>query len=211
MKEFEVTVRVKNNRLLERRRRLGLTQKEVSLAADVPFDQYAGLETLRRRPVDDRGRWMPLAISLAGFYDVPPEELFPDAVLAIDKPVSVLALSGEALQELASGSMARFVAEDHASRLPAGPESSVEREELKRHVAVALGRLSKREAGVLRARFGIGQVEETLEELAAGMGVGGDRVRQIETKALSKLRHPVFHRGLKDFLEPDAAAAKVTR
>jgi len=54
-----------------------------------------------------------------------------------------------------------------------------------------LSSLSERERAVLRARYGLGQPEQTLREIAAGLGVSAERVRQIEERALGKLRAAV--------------------
>ncbi|MEW6239103.1 MAG: RNA polymerase sigma factor RpoD [Candidatus Omnitrophota bacterium] len=62
--------------------------------------------------------------------------------------------------------------------------------------------LTEREETVLRLRFGIGDgYQRTLEEVGNRFGVTRERVRQIETKALRKLRHPIRSRKLRDFLE----------
>ncbi len=62
--------------------------------------------------------------------------------------------------------------------------------------------LTEREESVLRLRFGISDgYERTLEEVGNRFGVTRERVRQIETKALRKLRHPIRSRKLRDFIE----------
>ena len=62
--------------------------------------------------------------------------------------------------------------------------------------------LTEREETVLRLRFGIGDgYQRTLEEVGNRFGVTRERVRQIETKALRKLRHPVRSRRLRDFVD----------
>ena len=65
----------------------------------------------------------------------------------------------------------------------------------------ALGQLSRREREVLEMRFGLkdGQAH-TLEEVGQAFGVTRERIRQIEAKALRKLRHPIRSRKLRDYL-----------
>ena len=66
----------------------------------------------------------------------------------------------------------------------------------------ALATLTPREEKVLRMRFGIGEkADHTLEEVGKDFHVTRERIRQIEAKALRKLRHPTRSRKLKSFLE----------
>ena len=66
----------------------------------------------------------------------------------------------------------------------------------------ALATLTPREGKVIRMRFGIGEKSEhTLEEVGVGFDVTRERIRQIEAKALLKLRHPSRMLGLKPFIE----------
>jgi RNA polymerase primary sigma factor len=65
-----------------------------------------------------------------------------------------------------------------------------------------LSTLTPREEKVLRMRFGIGeQSDHTLEEVGQDFDVTRERIRQIEAKALRKLRHPSRARKLRSFLE----------
>ena len=76
---------------------------------------------------------------------------------------------------------------------------------LKEQMETVLYTLTEREAQVLRLRFGIGDgYPRTLEEVGAIFNVTRERVRQIEAKALRKLRHPTRSRRLKSFLEMGA-------
>ena len=89
--------------------------------------------------------------------------------------------------------------EDHQMESPA---DAAGREALKREVAEVLGMLSERERGVLELRFGLKDGRSrTLEEVGGAYGVTRERIRQIEAKALRKLRHPSRLRKLKDFYE----------
>jgi RNA polymerase primary sigma factor len=67
----------------------------------------------------------------------------------------------------------------------------------------ALADLNERERQVVRLRFGLddeGQVR-TLEEVGKAFGVTRERIRQIESKTLAKLRHPQRSQKLRDYLE----------
>ncbi|MBU1006729.1 MAG: RNA polymerase sigma factor RpoD [Candidatus Omnitrophica bacterium] len=73
---------------------------------------------------------------------------------------------------------------------------------LKEEMDKILDTLTEREKRVLRLRFGIGDgYPRTLEEVGSIFNVTRERVRQIEAKALRKLRHPIRSRRLKNFLE----------
>ncbi len=82
-----------------------------------------------------------------------------------------------------------------------GPEEYTTEEMLKEELASVLLTLTDREEKVLRLRFGLDDGQcRTLEEVGQIFGVTRERIRQIEAKALRKLRHPSRTRKLKDFL-----------
>lgn len=82
------------------------------------------------------------------------------------------------------------------------PEDQASAELLKSHLAEVLGTLNDREKKVLRLRFGLEDGRQrTLEEVGREFGVTRERIRQIEAKALRKLRHPTRSKKLKDYLE----------
>ena len=83
-----------------------------------------------------------------------------------------------------------------------GPVDAAARQLLKEQIRGALSVLNSREREVLEMRFGLvdGQ-EHTLEEVGRHFGVTRERIRQIEAKALRKLRHPNRSHPLRDFLE----------
>jgi len=82
-----------------------------------------------------------------------------------------------------------------------GPVEKADRQLLKEQVRGVLSVLSDREREVLEMRFGLkdGQ-DHTLEEVGKHFGVTRERIRQIEAKALRKLRHPTRSRQLRDYL-----------
>ena len=73
---------------------------------------------------------------------------------------------------------------------------------LRENIDEVLEALSDREAKVLKMRFGLnGGKAMTLEEVGQKFGVTRERIRQIEAKALRKLRHPSKRKRLQDFLD----------
>lgn len=82
------------------------------------------------------------------------------------------------------------------------PFDSASHELLKGHIDEVLGTLNSREQRVLELRFGLRDGRtRTLEEVGKEFGVTRERIRQIEAKALRKLRHPSRSKRLRDYLE----------
>jgi RNA polymerase primary sigma factor len=82
-----------------------------------------------------------------------------------------------------------------------GPADETSRQLLREQMKDILDSLTARERRVLRLRFGLDDGQSrTLEEVGQKLGVTRERVRQIEAKALRKLRHPLRSRKLKDYL-----------
>ncbi len=92
--------------------------------------------------------------------------------------------------------------EDKASLIPL---DTVIQQELKTQVRKAIGSLTKKETEIIIKRFGLGDgVSQTLEEVGKHFKVTRERIRQLEGKALRKLRHPARSQSLKLFLEKNA-------
>jgi RNA polymerase primary sigma factor len=96
-----------------------------------------------------------------------------------------------------NSSLGDFIPDDSLT----GPVDAASRKLLKEQMIEVLGQLNKREQEVLMLRFGLedGQ-SRTLEEVGLKFGVTRERIRQIEAKALRKLRHPLRSKKLRDFL-----------
>ena len=72
----------------------------------------------------------------------------------------------------------------------------------KEQVHAVLSTLSEREAGVVSMRFGLADgLPKTLDEIGKVYGVTRERIRQIESKTMSKLRHPSRSQVLRDYLD----------
>jgi RNA polymerase primary sigma factor len=96
-----------------------------------------------------------------------------------------------------SSQLGDFIEDDEALE----PMDAAAREMLREQVQNALGALSERERQVLELRFGlIDGKDHTLEEVSRYFNVTRERIRQIEAKALRKLRHPTRSRHLREYL-----------
>lgn len=133
-----------------------------------------------------------------------PEELASRMGLSEDKVRKVLKIAKEPISlETPVGDdddshLGDFI-EDTSIVVPAEAANS---ESLKNAINTVLDDMPPREAQVLRMRFGIGMPSDhTLEEVGRQFGVTRERIRQIEAKALRKLRHPCRSAGLKGFLD----------
>jgi len=93
--------------------------------------------------------------------------------------------------------LADFIKDEKAE----SSEKEAAQNELLERIDEVLASLSEREAQVIRLRFGIDDgYARTLDQIGRTFGVSRERIRQIEERALNKLRHPVRIRKLKDFL-----------
>jgi RNA polymerase primary sigma factor len=125
-------------------------------------------------------------------------DMTPDKVREIQKiaqePVSLETPIGEE----DDSHLGDFIPDDEAL----APADAAAYELLKEQLEDVLDTLTEREENVLRLRFGLDDGRtRTLEEVGKVFGVTRERIRQIEAKALRKLRHPSRSKRLKDFLE----------
>jgi len=133
-----------------------------------------------------------------------PEEIAEKMEVPIEKVRKVLRIAREPISletpigEEDDSHLGDFI-EDKSFMSPADAAISLNLAEQTRKV---LATLTPREEKVLRMRFGIGEKSDhTLEEVGNDFAVTRERIRQIEAKALRKLRHPTRSRKLKQFIE----------
>jgi RNA polymerase primary sigma factor len=133
-----------------------------------------------------------------------PEEIAERMMLPLDKVRKVLKIAKEPI------SLETPIGEEEDSHLGdfiedkgvVSPLEAVIKANLSEQTARVLNTLTPREEKVLRMRFGIGEKSDhTLEEVGQDFEVTRERIRQIEAKALRKLRHPSRSKKLKSFVE----------
>ena len=133
-----------------------------------------------------------------------PEEIAEKMEIPLEKVRKVLKIAREPISletpigEEEDSHLGDFI-EDKKFMLPSDAAVNMNLAEQTRKV---LATLTPREEKVLRMRFGIGErADHTLEEVGQDFAVTRERIRQIEAKALRKLRHPTRSRKLKNFIE----------
>lgn len=186
-----------NARLIDARKAKGWTQKDMSLLTGVSPSYLGHIETLRLIPSEHA------MDEISAALDLPSDYLFPQTLIDAMKD----GLFDNRITELEEEHIIRLTEARRAGLLPAGMTEdealeAVDRALLKQRLPKVLSQLTPREQKVLELRFGLkdGQ-SRTLEEVGREFGVLRERIRQIEAKALRKLRHPSLSRTLKDFLD----------
>ncbi|MBP1991112.1 RNA polymerase sigma factor RpoD [Paenibacillus eucommiae] len=133
-----------------------------------------------------------------------PEEIAKEMDLTTDKVREIMKISQEPVSletpigEENDSNLGDFIEDQEAL----APADAAAYELLKEQLEDVLDTLTEREENVLRLRFGLDDGRtRTLEEVGQVFGVTRERIRQIEAKALRKLRHPSRSKRLKDFLK----------
>ena len=136
-------------------------------------------------------------------HDPSPEEIAEEMGMPVDKVREILKIAQEPVSletpigEEEDSHLGDFIPDEDASE----PSEAASFTLLKEQLVDVLGTLTPREEKVLKLRFGIEDGRtRTLEEVGKEFNVTRERIRQIEAKALRKLRHPSRSKKLKDFL-----------
>ncbi len=133
------------------------------------------------------------------------EKIAKEVGLTVDKVKQVIKITKEPVSLDApigtedDGKFGDFVADVNAST----PIDDIMKDDLKSQIDQILGQLNEREQAVIRMRFGLldDESDRTLEEIGNELNVTRERVRQIESSAIKKLKHPNVGRNLKNYVE----------
>ncbi|MBW6472608.1 MAG: sigma-70 family RNA polymerase sigma factor [Anaerolineaceae bacterium] len=154
-------------------------------------DQINKLLRIQHQLTQRLGR-EPSVEELAEALDVPPKKV-ENMIQVARRPLSLETPTDDEEDSV----LGDFIEDDEAPP----PDDTATYNLLRQHLEEVLNGLPPREVRILQLRYGLldGQAY-TLEEVGRKMGVTRERVRQIEAQALSRLRHPVIRRKLRDYL-----------
>ena len=132
------------------------------------------------------------------------EEIAEEAEIEVDRVREIFKIAQEvtSLEAPVGEDQESFLGDFIPDESQLSPVDEASKQLLKDHLDEVLSTLSDREARVLKLRFGLeGNKQMTLEEVGKVFGVTRERIRQIEAKALRKLKHPSRRKKLQDYLE----------
>ena len=190
MTDYRVQIKVRNARLLRAIEKAGhqpgpIFAREVGISYTVHLLPYLNL---KRTPFDENGDLRPCAEKLCVFLNCLPDELWSEEQrYPLVTNAAEIELSSAGVHELLSSPSSC-----------ADPLSMLEKKQASQAVDSLLDTLTPREAEVLRLRHGIDGEPMNLEEMAKAKGCSRERIRQIEAKALRKLRAPARQTVLMD-------------
>ena len=182
MKDYRLEIKIKNNYLYEKMQEQGIsTAAELARVVGLGPSVIGDILNLKVTPYTNKGTVRSSIQSLCDFFSCNPEDLFPAQHIFDPLTVNQGAIQAN-IGELMSSNLLESA---H------NPDLLVEITEQKEALEKTLDQLTLREKKVLEVRYGLGDEEGcTLKEAGIKFGVRAERIRQIEAKALRKLRHP---------------------
>jgi RNA polymerase sigma factor (sigma-70 family) len=195
MSDYRIDIKVKNNNILSKIEEAGYkTLAEFCIKNGKKNWQGAIGEfiNLKKSPINSRGEYHPSINWLCDILYCMPEDFFTGVQMNTELETNKRSVVvNEAELQFTLGCQKEAIAlDDHVARL-----------RLPQKVNEVLETLTQREEKIINLRFGLkGNYTHTLEQIASVFNINRERVRQIEAKALRKLRHPSRSEELKDFL-----------
>ena len=196
-KDFRVTVKVRNNLLLAKMEACGIPSlAELARQSGLKDNDVSLIATMRRAARNKlTGEWHGAVLKIATTLKCLPEDIVPEAVRGSPMAKREASFTVNAGDAAALGASLRTLA------LP--PSVARERADLRALIGVMLDALPEREKHILRNRYGF-DGDKTYDELANELGISKERVRQIESKALRRLKEPNVKSMLKQYSGTDS-------
>ena len=179
MSDYRVEVKVRNANILRLMEERGIKNvSELCRNAQTCNATFGDVINLKKAPVDRKGEWIPSVLKVCEYLFVMPTDLFSQEQMTPLK-------TNKGTVDIGFEDISRML--DDPSQ---DPSLRLERQDIVGAVGTVLEELTERERKIINLRFGIDGKEHNLLEVANIFGVTRERVRQIEAKALRKLRHP---------------------
>ncbi len=180
-----------NNEVRKRRLEMGLTQSQLGEMIGKSSGVISHIETLKQYPDMD------LANSLAECLGATVEELFPGWLIEMKKVKTSVTTTHLVTERLLDHPEVKLLPDPESIDIEETMTKVADHCWLKESIAKVLDTLLPREKKVLEMRYGLkGGETMTYEQIGREFGVTRERVRQIERRALSKLRHPTRRKEL---------------
>lgn len=197
MEEYRIEMKVKNNLLFSKIEEYGYTSIfQFCKAHKIAYPSLTSFINMRKSIFDSHGKLRPFVIKLCKLLNCLPEELFTasQAESELKTNKKTLKVNEAEMRFMLEQSDSQKLLEDH-----------YQEDQLSHSIEDALKTLTPREQKIIEMRMGLGDYarEHTLEEVGNEIGVQRERIRQIEAKALRKLRDPKRAEKLRLFLKDD--------
>ena len=203
IKAYRIKITVKNNLLLTAIEQAGYkSAAEFARAIGLTDQEVSALVALRNAPINQDGEFSPNAKRIMEALGAAPSDLWTTEQLnmKLKRNTKEDFFSAPTIQAILGGNVAQL--EGSVYEESEKPEEVLNKKELKAELEKVLGTLTPRETKVLQLRFGLdGCGEHTLEEIGDMLDIGKERVRQIEAKALRKMRAPSRSKAFKGHVE----------
>ena len=197
MKDIRVQIKLKNNLILKRAEDLwgAITQGEIAKRLGVHASVLGNFLNFKENPLTKRKTafeatgeeyWKEVVIKISKRLNSDPESIFPEHLREARNNAYSLEMEAAEILAICDG------------RRVQTPEDILITEEGEATILQCLDNLPFKEERIIRKRFGLGEVEKTLEEIAKEEGVSRERIRQIEIRALGKLRTGGYARKLRE-------------
>ena len=181
VKDYRVTIKVRNARIIN-----AFAEKDevvgaiVAAKIGISYGKLLDLSNLKLSPIKKDGSLLPEVVKICDYLNKLPTDLFsPDQIFPLETNTAEVDMTVEEVEMLmfpASGGV--------------DPETLLASNQSKNALNEILASLTPTETKVLQLRHGLGCAEHTLDAIARVFGVTQERIRQIEAKALRKMRDP---------------------
>lgn len=192
--DYSVEIKIRNGRILRLMRAAGFPNaNQLAAAAKVGPEQIGQYINLKKIPINERGEWRSPVERMAQALGCSPEDMFSE-----EQRTSFMA-SNKRYLDIGQAEVNAML--EVSERRIESPEEKVGRIEMAEHLSAELHKLRPREREVLIRHYGLNGPEETFAAIAKDFGLSLERTRQIEAKAIRRLKHPEYSRNLRPFVE----------